>query len=218
MFLIENGALGRKERGQAMTGRKAQGELALAPSRHRGDAPGRGGGTLVVTIGHSTRPLDALVALLQAHGVRILADVRAFPRSRHNPHFNIETLPDALAAAGIGYRHFAALGGRRAARPNSPNMAWREPGFRGFADHMDTPAFAGGLEALASLGAGERVCVMCAEAEPWRCHRSLIADALVAHGHAVEHIMDAGQRLTHRLPAFARLVGAKVTYPAVLSE
>ena len=138
-----------------MTGAKGQGELALAPGRHRGDAPDRGGGALVVTIGHSTWPLDGFMALLQAHDVRTLADVRAFPRSRHNPHFNIDTLPDALAAAGIGYRHFPALGGRRAARPDSPNMAWREPGFRGFADHMDTPAFAGGLEALAALG-GER--------------------------------------------------------------
>lgn len=201
-----------------MTKARVQEELPLAPAAHRGDGVRAPNDTLVVTVGHSTRPLAELLALLKEHGVRVLADVRAFPRSRHNPQFNTDTLADALAAAGIGYHHFAALGGRRAARPDSPNTAWREPGFRGFADHMDTPAFADGLEALIALGARERVCVMCAEAQPWRCHRSLIADALIARGLAVEHIMGAGRRRPHRLPAFARLVGAKVTYPAVLTE
>jgi uncharacterized protein (DUF488 family) len=201
-----------------MTGAKGQGELALAPAAHRGHGVDARGGVLVLTVGHSTRTLDELLALLRSHGVSVLADVRAFPRSRRNPQFNIDTLPAALAAAGIGYRHFPALGGRRKARPDSPNMAWREPGFRGFADHMGTPAFAAGLAALTALGAGERVCVMCAEAAPWRCHRSLIADALVARGVAVEHIMDAKRRQPHRLPAFARVEGAEVTYPAVLTE
>jgi uncharacterized protein (DUF488 family) len=202
-----------------MTKAKVQDELPLAPSQHRGDElDGHGDDRLVVTLGHSTRPLDELLALLRDHEVRVLADVRAFPRSRRNPQFNIDTLPAALAAAGIGYRHFPELGGRRAARPDSPNAAWREPGFRGFADYMETAAFARGLDELVALGARERVCVMCAEAQPWRCHRSLIADALVARGIAVEHIMDAGRRRRHALPPFARLAGTRVTYPAVLTE
>jgi uncharacterized protein (DUF488 family) len=216
--MARGGARRGAERDDDMAGAKAQEELALAPGQHRGDEPGRGGGPLVVTLGHSTRTLDEFLALLKEHEVRVLADVRAFPRSRRHPQFNIDTLPQALSAQGVGYRHLTALGGRRTVRPDSPNTAWREPGFRGFADHMDTPAFADGLEALVSLGARERVCVMCAEAQPWRCHRSLIADALVARGLAVEHIMDAGRRRPHRLPAFARLVGARVTYPAVLTE
>jgi uncharacterized protein (DUF488 family) len=202
-----------------MTKAKVQDELPLAPSQHRGDEVGpHGDDRLIVTIGHTTRTLDELLALLRHHEVRVLADVRAFPRSRHNPQFNVDTLPDALAALGIGYRHFAELGGRRAARADSPNTGWREPGFRGFADHMETAAFARGLDALVSLGARERVCVMCAEAPPWRCHRSLIADALVARGIAVEHIMDTGPRRRHVLPPFARVVGSRVTYPAVLTE
>jgi uncharacterized protein (DUF488 family) len=198
-----------------MAEKKIQQELPLAPGRHRGDAPGRSGGTVVVTVGHSTRSLDEFLALLRTHDVRMVADVRAFPRSRRNPQFNIDTLPDALSGLGIGYRHFAALGGRRTARTDSPNAAWREPGFRGFADHMDTPVFAEGLDSLIALGRGVRTCLMCAEAQPWRCHRSLISDALVARGLAVEHIMGPGGRRPHALPPFARVVGTKVTYPAV---
>lgn len=195
-----------------------QQELPLAPAANRGDEIGASDRALVVTVGHSTRQADELVALLERHEVTLLADVRAFPRSRRNPQFNIDTLPAALAARGIAYRHFPELGGRRKARPDSANMAWREPGFRGYADHMETPAFAEGLAALVSLAAGGRLCLMCAEAQPWRCHRSLISDALVARGVAVEHIMDEGRRRPHVLPPFARVVGTRVTYPAVLTE
>jgi uncharacterized protein (DUF488 family) len=197
---------------------KLQGELPLAPVSHRGEQAGGMGGPPIVTIGHSTRPLDEFLSLLRQHGVGLLADVRAFPRSRRNPQFNIDTLPEALGAAGIGYRHLADLGGRRTARPDSPNGGWREPGFRGFADYMDTAAFAGALSALLALADCQRVAVMCAEAQPWRCHRSLISDALVARAAAVEHIMGPQARWPHQLPPFARLSGTRVSYPAVLTE
>lgn len=196
----------------------SQQELPLAPASHRGESAHAAGGGLVMTIGHSTHSLDAFLALLRGHGVEALADVRAFPRSRRNPQFNIETLPGALAAAGMGYRHFAGLGGRRVAHSDSPNAGWREPGFRGFADYMATPDFAEALSALLDLAGQKRVAIMCAEAQPWRCHRSLISDALVARAVAVEHIMGPGRRRPHQLPSFARLSGTKVTYPAVLTE
>lgn len=170
------------------------------------------------TIGHSTRPLEEFIDMLQGHAITRLADIRTIPRSRHNPQFNIDTLPDALRDAGILYRHFAALGGRRAARPDSPNAGWREPGFRGFADYMETQDFIDGLSALRGAAGTHRVALMCAEAQPWRCHRSLISDALLAHGITVEHIMGAGRRRPHRLPPFARVSGTTVTYPAVLTE
>ena len=167
----------------------------------------------VLTVGHSTRPLDEFIALLQAHGVTMLADVRTVPRSRHNPQFNLDTLPAQLAAAGIGYRHLASLGGLRRARPDSPNTGWRNASFRGFADYMQTPEFAAGLEELTSLAQEERVAIMCAEAVPWRCHRSLIADALFAAGVPVEHIIDREHSQPHRLTPFARVEGKQVSYP-----
>jgi uncharacterized protein (DUF488 family) len=194
-----------------------QPELPLAPVPHRGNAaaPGR---APVLTIGHSTRPLEELISLLRAHGVERLADVRAFPRSRRHPQFNIETLPAALAAVGIGYWHLPALGGRRPVRADSTNTAWREPAFRGYADYMETAAFAGGLDALVEAARRQRIAIMCAEAQPWRCHRSLIADALVARAVPVEHIMGAGERRPHQPPPFARIAGGRVTYPAVLTS
>jgi uncharacterized protein (DUF488 family) len=197
-----------------------QPELPLAQVPHRGEAAAAGAAA-VLTIGHSTRTLDELIALLRAHGVERLADVRAFPRSRRHPQFhpqfNIDTLPAALGAAGIDYHHLPALGGRRAARPDSANTAWREPGFRGYADYMETAAFAGGLVSLLELASRQRVAIMCAEAQPWRCHRSLIADALVARAVPVEHIMGPGARRPHQPPPFARIAAGRVTYPAVLT-
>lgn len=162
--------------------------------------------------------MEDLITLLRGHGVRILADVRAFPASRRHPQFNADALSAALAGAGIGYRHLPQLGGRRKARPDSPNGAWREPGFRAYADHMATPDFAAGLAALLDLAGAARVAVMCAEAQPWRCHRQLVADALVARGRRVEHIMGPGPPRPHRLPPFARVEGAQVTYPPLLTE
>lgn len=171
-------------------------------------------GLVILTIGHSTRPLEEFIALLQAHGATLLADVRTVPRSRRNPQFNRETLPTALAAAGIGYRHLAGLGGLRRPRPDSENLAWENEGFRGFADYMGTPEFEAALGELLELARRKRVAIMCAEAVPWRCHRSLIADALVARGVAVEHILSPTRRQPHTLTRFARIESGRVVYPA----
>jgi uncharacterized protein (DUF488 family) len=188
----------------------------LAPPSHRGEAAASGRPP-VLTIGHSTRALDALIGLLQAHGVERLVDVRAYPRSRRHPQFNSDTLPAALAAAGIGYSHLPALGGKREGRADSSNTGWREPAFRAYADHMDTAAFAGGMAVLLEAAARQRVAIMCAEAQPAHCHRSLISDALVARAVPVEHIVGPGERQPHRPPPFARLAGGRVTYPALLT-
>lgn len=168
----------------------------------------------VFTIGHSTRELADFVHLLQAHGVTQIADVRSVPRSRHNPQFNRDTLPDALQTAGIGYVHLPGLGGLRHSRADSPNLAWRKASFRGYADYMQTDAFAKNLEQLIGLARQEPIALMCAEAVPWRCHRSLIADALTVRGIPVEHIMSATHRQPHTLTPWARVEGFRITYPA----
>jgi uncharacterized protein (DUF488 family) len=168
----------------------------------------------IFTIGHSTHPVEQFIALLRAHGVTLVADVRTIPRSRHNPQFNREELAGALAAAGIGYRHLPGLGGLRHPHPDSPNTGWRNASFRGFADYMQTADFAVSLEELVGLAQQSRVAIMCAEAVPWRCHRSLIADALFARGIGVEHIISAGPAQVHRPTPFARIEGLTVTYPA----
>jgi uncharacterized protein (DUF488 family) len=169
---------------------------------------------MVLTIGHSTRAREALIAALGAHGVTRLVDIRTIPRSRHNPQFNREVLGEALPAAGIAYEHRPGLGGLRRPQPCSPNDGWRSASFRGFADYMQTAAFAQEIEALIAQARSDRLAVMCAEAVPWRCHRSLVADALTARGVPVEHILDETHRLVHRLTAFARVDGSCVTYPA----
>ncbi|HMB34554.1 MAG TPA: DUF488 domain-containing protein [Methylomirabilota bacterium] len=169
--------------------------------------------TIVLTIGHSTRSLKELLELLEAHGVEQLADVRTIPRSRHNPQFNRESLAGKLRRAGIGYTHMPALGGLRHARPDSPNQGWRNASFRGFADYMQTPEFGAGIVALIDAAVSARTVIMCAEAVPWRCHRSLIADALCARGIRVEHILSATRAEPHALTAFAMVKGTRVTYP-----
>ena len=167
----------------------------------------------VLTIGHSTRTLDTFLEMLRAHGVKHLVDVRTIPRSRHNPQFNRETLPEALRLNGIAYSHMAALGGLRHARPDSPNTGWHNASFRGFADYMQTPEFEAGLEQLMQLAARERTAILCAEAVPWRCHRSLIADALIVRGVQVEHIMSESRTQPHLLTPFAKVSGNRITYP-----
>lgn len=169
------------------------------------------------TIGHSTRALEPFIALLRREGVRHVADVRTFPGSRRYPHFGRDALAAALAEAGIAYSHHPALGGRRRPRPDSRNGAWRNEGFRGYADHMATDEFRGALDALVALAAREPVAVMCAEAVPWRCHRSLLADALVARGVEVRHIMDARSE-PHRLTRFAVVRDGCVEYPPEAGE
>jgi uncharacterized protein (DUF488 family) len=173
----------------------------------------KGSAPLVLTVGHSTHPLEEFIALLAAHGVTMLVDVRTIPRSRHNPQFNLDTFPAALEAAGIGYLHAKGLGGLRHARAASLNTGWRTPGFRGYADYMLTPEFAAELEKLLAVARREQVAIMCAEAVPWRCHRSLIADALMVRQVTVEHIMGPGKRQPHRLTPFARVEGERITYP-----
>jgi uncharacterized protein (DUF488 family) len=177
-------------------------------------APGWGGAR-VLAVGHSTRPIEELVALLQGADVVTLADVRTVPRSRANPQFEGPALARALAAAGIRYVHLPRLGGLRHARKGvAENAAWRNASFRGYADHMQTPEFEEGLQELRALAKDGPVAVMCAEAVPWRCHRSLLADALYARGVVVEHVVGVGRTRPHRITPFARLEGRRVTYPA----
>ncbi len=168
----------------------------------------------VYAVGHSTRTAQELVELLQAHGVRTLADIRTVPRSRTNPQFNLERLPRTLQAAGLGHAYLPRLGGLRRARPDSPNMAWRNKSFRGYADYMQTEDFARGLEELRVLAQEGPVAIMCAEALRWRCHRSLVADALFARGVQVLHIARPTRAEPHKLTAFAELHGTRVLYPA----
>ena len=168
---------------------------------------------VVLTVGHSTRPLPEFIALLKAHSVARLIDVRTVPRSRHNPQFDRDTLPAALAAEGIGYWHLAGLGGFRRSHPGSLNMGWRNVSFRGYADYMQTPEFARHLAELIARARHECIALMCAEAVPWRCHRSLIADALVVHGLRAEEIISGTRRQVHVLTPFARVSGTVIAYP-----
>lgn len=168
---------------------------------------------LICTIGHSTHPLDEFIDLLQTNEVVHLLDVRTIPRSRHNPQFNLDSLPASLLAAGINYTHWPGLGGLRHSHPDSPNGGWRNASFRGYADYMQTPEFADNVELVATLAARERCALMCAEAVPWRCHRSLIADALTVRGVRVEDIIGAKERKLHTLTPWARAEGLKITYP-----
>ncbi len=168
---------------------------------------------VVWTIGHSTRPLTEFLALLSAHSVTRLVDVRTVPRSRHNPQFNRDNLPTALEAAGIHYEHAAGLGGFRHTTPESVNTGWRNASFRGYADYMQTAEFTQNLALLIKLAKHERVALMCAEAVPWRCHRSLIADALLVHGLRVEEIIGPTRCQIHALTSFAKVNGTAITYP-----
>ena len=172
----------------------------------------------VLTIGHSTRSIEEFIRLLQAHGVTRVLDVRTVPRSRHNPQFNRDTLPASLKTAAIGYLHMAELGGLRHTTRDSLNTGWRNASFRGYADYMQTPEFGKALNELIQLANQDRIALMCAEAVPWRCHRSLIADALLVRGIQVEDIMSAARRQVHKLTPFAKVRGAKVTYPAEASS
>lgn len=167
----------------------------------------------IFTIGHSTRSSEALIALLKAQGVERLVDIRTIPRSRHNPQFNVDTLPAALGEAGIAYEHRKGLGGLRHPRKDSPNGGWRNDGFRGFADYMQTDEFAAELASLIAEARQVPLAIMCAEAVPWRCHRSLVADALSVRGIAVEHILSAERSQPHHLTPFARVEGEGITYP-----
>jgi uncharacterized protein (DUF488 family) len=172
----------------------------------------------IFTIGHSTRRFDEFIVLLKAHGITRLADIRTVPRSRRHPHFGGDALAASLPDAGIAYRHLAALGGLRQPHRDSRNIGWRHAGFRGYADYMETAEFARAVDELIvwAREGGERGAVMmCAEAVWWRCHRQLVADALVARGIAVRHITSATTATTHTLTEFARVNGERVTYPGL---
>lgn len=168
----------------------------------------------VLTVGHSTRPIGEFIRLLQAHNVACVADVRTIPRSRHNPQFNADSLKESLKKTGISYRHMAGLGGLRHTTAASVNTGWRNASFRGFADYMQTPEFERALEMLIKLASRRQIALMCAEAVPWRCHRSLIADALLVRGISSEHIMNLTRRQPHVLTPFAKVRNRRITYPA----
>jgi len=167
----------------------------------------------VFTVGHSTLPIERFVALLASYAIECLADVRTVPRSRHNPQFNADALAGSLRAAGIEYVPMLALGGLRRPNKESINAGWRNTSFRGYADYMQTDAFRDALEALIALSREKRVAIMCAEAVPWRCHRSLVADALCVRGIPVVEILSETNARAHKLTAFAHVEGERVTYP-----
>jgi len=170
------------------------------------------------TIGHSTRPIDEFLGLLRGHGVRRLVDVRTVPRSRHNPQFEAGALAAALEKAGIAYLHLPGLGGLRHPRPDSINTGWRNRSFRGYADHMQSAVFAQSLQRCIDLAVEGPLALMCAEAVPWRCHRSLIADALLARGIEVREIVSPTSARPHTLTPFAKVSGTTVTYPGAVPK
>jgi uncharacterized protein (DUF488 family) len=167
----------------------------------------------VFTVGHSTLPIERFVAVLAAYGIERLADVRTVPRSRRNPQFNADALAESLHDAGIDYVPLAALGGLRKPSADSPNTGWRNASFRGYADYMQTEQFAHGLARLCELAGERRTVIMCAEAVPWRCHRSLVADALAVRGIPVVEILSETSYRDHALTPFARVAGTVITYP-----
>ena len=173
---------------------------------------------IVMTIGHSTRPIKEFIQLLKAHQVTRLVDVRTVPRSRHNPQFNRSDLSRALHSARLHYRYMKGLGGFRHARADSVNTGWHNASFRGFADYMQTPEFRENLDTLIGLAKVEQVAIMCAEAVPWRCHRSLIADALFARGIEVREIASLTRTQEHNLTPWAHVNGTQVSYPADESQ
>ncbi|MGA7261562.1 MAG: DUF488 domain-containing protein [Stellaceae bacterium] len=167
----------------------------------------------IFTVGHSTLPIECFIALLQTHGIERLVDIRTIPRSRHNPQFNDTALANSLTAQHLEYVHFPALGGLRHARKDSLNTGWRNAGFRGYADYMQTTPFRDALEALIRTSRQKRIAIMCAEAVPWRCHRSLVADALGVRGVPVVEILSDSSYRMHKLTPFAKVEGARITYP-----
>jgi uncharacterized protein (DUF488 family) len=164
------------------------------------------------TIGHSTRPIEEFLAILAEFRIEVIADVRSFPGSRRYPQYGREALAATLAARAIGYHWLPALGGRRKVSPDSPNVAWRNASFRGYADYMSTPEFAQGVVQLLEIASKARTAIMCSEAVWWRCHRSMIADALCVRGIEVVHILDAKHSVVHPMTSPARVVGGVLTY------
>lgn len=169
--------------------------------------------TTIHTIGHSTRPIEEFIELLTDQGVTRVVDIRTVPKSRHNPQYWGDALEASLADAGLGYSYVKALGGLRPKHADSPNTAWRNTSFRNYADHMLTDEFRSGLEELMALAEDDSCAIMCAEAVPWRCHRRLVADALLVRGYTVLEIISGGTPKEHELTPFAVVEGTRVTYP-----
>jgi uncharacterized protein (DUF488 family) len=167
----------------------------------------------IFTLGHSTLLIEVFIRLLETYGIERLVDIRTIPRSRHNPQFNDAALAGSLAAEHIEYVHVPALGGLRRPGKESPNTGWRNPAFRGYADYMQTKVFQDAIEELIHMSLGKRVAIMCAEAVPWRCHRSLVADALSVRGLPVVEILSETSYQTHKLTPFADVNGIEITYP-----
>jgi uncharacterized protein (DUF488 family) len=167
----------------------------------------------IFTIGHSTHSIEDFIDTLRAYDIQLLVDVRTIPKSRHNPQFNSDVLEKNLKASGIGYVHLAGLGGLRRAKKDSLNQAWKNTSFRGFADYMQTGEFEEGIVKLVELGENRKTVIMCAEAVPWRCHRSLIGDALVVRGIEVVDIMSRHSIKSHALTPWAEVQGTRITYP-----
>ena len=168
----------------------------------------------IFTVGHSTRSIDEFVELLRAHGIKGIVDIRSIPRSRHNPQFNADDLKQSLQREHMSYKHIKELGGLRRAKKDSINLGWRNASFRGFADYMATQEFSEGLEALTKIANTRETAIMCAEAVPWRCHRSLIADALTKKGWMVRDIMSRTVAARHRLTPFLKMRKGQLVYPA----
>lgn len=167
----------------------------------------------IYTIGHSTHPIEEFIGILKAHAIETLVDIRTVPRSRHNPQFSQDALAQSLESNGIRYRYMKALGGLRHAKKDSPNQGWRNASFRGYADYMQTSAFQEALGALIALGRESRTAMMCAEAVPWRCHRSLVGDALLVRDITVMDIMSEAKSSPHKLTKFAQVKGTCILYP-----
>ncbi len=187
--------------------------IPLAMSEHSPPQEAHWPEGAIFTLGHSTLPIQRFLALLQTYGIDHLVDIRTIPRSRHNPQFNDTALANSLTAQHLEYLHIRALGGLRRARKDSPNIGWRNGGFRGYADYMQTEEFQDALEVLIQMSRKERIAIMCAEAVPWRCHRSLVADALSVRGLPVVEILSESSYQMHKLTPFARVEGVRITYP-----
>jgi uncharacterized protein (DUF488 family) len=170
---------------------------------------------IIFTVGHSTRTLAELGEIVRAHGVRTIADVRLIPKSRRYPNFYAESLSETLPPMGLAYVPFKSLGGRRRPRADSPNVGWRNESFRGYADFLQTPQFLAALDELIAVASASATAIMCAEAVPWRCHRSLIGDALLVRGWRVMDIYDERKATPHAMTEFAKVEGLRITYPAV---
>jgi uncharacterized protein (DUF488 family) len=182
-------------------------------SEHLSPEAARWPADAIFTVGHSTLSIGQFLALIKTYGIERLVDIRTIPRSRHNPQFNDTALAGSLEAEHLEYLPMPALGGLRRSRADSPNAGWRNKSFRGYADYMQTEAFADALESLIDMSHANRVAIMCAEAVPWRCHRSLVADALTVRGVPVVEILSEGSYRMHKLTPFAQVEGMRITYP-----